>query len=162
MDLCLLTNRYQRVVIENASSNYTALTSGVPQGTVLGPTLFLIYMNDVTDKINYSMIRLFADDITIYREVETTNDTGLLQKELKALQHWELVWLLNFNISNCHVLRISRAVKHKVILITNSMMHHYLQLIIVYTYLRITIQSDLKWSTHIHNIVDEASCTFHF
>ena len=82
------------MVIENSSSKYTAVTSGIPQGTVLGPTLFFIYMKDeLTFNINCSKIRLYADDITIYREVATANDAEIAtsKKNLKALQHWEQV-----------------------------------------------------------------------
>ena len=115
-------------------------------------------MNDVTDNINYSMIRLFADDITIYREIEPTNDAELLRKDLKALQHWGQVWLLNFNISKCHVSRISRAVKHKVNF--DYKLHDTpLSTVDNCKYLGISIQSDLKWSAHIHNIVVKASHT---
>ena len=109
-----LTNRYQRVVIDNAFSEYTAVTSGVTQGTVLGPTLFLIYMNNVADNKKYSKIRLFADDIILYKEVTTTNDAQLLQDDLKSLQCWEQMWPLQFNISKCYVLKITRATKHKI------------------------------------------------
>ena len=65
--------RHQRVVIDNTFSSLTAITSGVPQGTVLGPTLFLIYINDIIDNIHYSNIRLFADDIILYKQVSSVN-----------------------------------------------------------------------------------------
>ena len=61
-----LAMRHQKVAIDNTFSNLTAVISGVPQGTVLGPTLFLIYINDVVDNIHHSKIRLFADDIMYY------------------------------------------------------------------------------------------------
>ena len=57
---------HQRVVIDNNFSSLTAVTSNVPQGTVLGPSVFLIYINDVIDNIHSSKIRLFADDIILY------------------------------------------------------------------------------------------------
>ena len=60
-----LRNRYQRVTIDNVLSDLVAVTSGVPQGTVLG-LILIIYMNDVVDNIKYSKIRLFADDIILY------------------------------------------------------------------------------------------------
>ena len=68
--------RCQRVVIDNTSSNLTSVTSGVPEGTVLGPTLFLIYINDIVDNIHHSKIRLFADDIILYKQVSSVNDAG--------------------------------------------------------------------------------------
>ena len=70
MDLILpLYMRCQRVVVDNVFSSLITVTSGVPQGTVLGPTLFLIYINDITNIIKYSKIRLFADDIILYKQV---------------------------------------------------------------------------------------------
>ena len=92
----------------------TSVTSGVPQGTVLGPTLFLIYINDIVDNIHHSKIRLFADDIILYKQVSSVNDADRLQSVLESLQHWEEKWLLKFNISKCHVLKITRAKVHKI------------------------------------------------
>ena len=87
-----LSNHYQRVVIDNISSDLSVLTSGVQQGTVLGPILFLIYMNDVVDNVKYSKIRLFTDDIILYREISSSHDVQLLQNDLKSLQDWEDTW----------------------------------------------------------------------
>ena len=69
---------HQRVVIDNTFSRLTAVTLGVPQGTVLGPTLFLIYINDIIDNIHYSKIRLFTDDIILYKQVSSVNDANCL------------------------------------------------------------------------------------
>ena len=80
---------HQRVVIENTFSSLTAVTSGVHQGTILGPTLFLIYINDIIDNIFTSNIRLFTDDIILHKQVSSINDDNRLQSDLKSLQHWE-------------------------------------------------------------------------
>ena len=77
--------------------------SGVPQGTVLGPIL-LIYTNDVIDNIKHSKIRLFADDIVLYKEISAVRDAQQLQEDLESLQLWESTWLLKFSIPKCHVL----------------------------------------------------------
>ena len=68
-----LSNRTQKVVIEGKTSNETTVTSGVPQGSVLGPLLFLIYINSLSQAVK-SSIRLFADDCLIYREIKSAND----------------------------------------------------------------------------------------
>ena len=73
-----LTMCHQRVVIDNSFSILTAVTSGVPQGMVLGPTLFLIYINHIVDNIHYSKIRLFADNIILYIQVSSINNPDCL------------------------------------------------------------------------------------
>ena len=71
-----LTDRKQQVVVDNATSDVASVTSGVPQGTVLGPTLFLIYINDIAENIT-SNIRLFADDCVLYRTINSTADNRI-------------------------------------------------------------------------------------
>ena len=84
-----LSDRHQKVVIDNVSSDSVPVVSGVPQGTVLGPILFIIYMNDVIENIKHSKIRLFADDIILYKEITTLRDAQQLQEDLESLQLWE-------------------------------------------------------------------------
>ena len=109
-----LSDHYQKVVIENISTSVTSVTSSVPQGTVLGPILFHIYFNDIVDHIKHGTIRLFADDIVLYKQVLSLQDAKNLQSDLASLQEWEKVWLLKFNISKCCVLKVTRAVTHKI------------------------------------------------
>jgi len=84
--------------------------SGVPQGTVLGPLMFLIYINDVTENI-LSQSRLFADDCLLYRPIRTVQDSTLLQKDLDALSQWAIVWQMKFNPSKHTVMRCTRSQK---------------------------------------------------
>ena len=72
------------------------MTSGIPQGSVLGPTLFIIYVNDLSETVE-SMVHIFADDTKIYRKIATENDCVKLQKDLDILQEWSSKWLLSFN-----------------------------------------------------------------
>jgi hypothetical protein len=72
--ISFLTNRTQTVLLENTTSEKITVTSGVPHGTILGPMLFLIYINDLPDYIKHSQIRLFADDSIIYRHIKTQAD----------------------------------------------------------------------------------------
>ena len=103
-----LTDREQTVVLEGMSSDSMPVTSGVPQGTVLGPLLFLIYINDLPNCVNSSTIRLFADDCLIYRGIHFQHDTEDLQADLDALRTWERRWLMSFHPQKCQLLRITR------------------------------------------------------
>ena len=78
------------------------------QGTVLGPLLFLIYINDLPNCVNSSTIRLCADHCLIYKEIHSQHDTEYLQADLDALQTWERRWLMSFHPQKCQLLRITR------------------------------------------------------
>ena len=81
------------------------VTSGIPQGSVLGPTLFIIYINDLPETVE-SMVHIFAGDTKIYRKIATENDCVKLQKDLDILQEWSSKWLLSFNAKKCKVMRL--------------------------------------------------------
>ena len=80
------------MVLEGETSTSVPVTLGVPQGTVLGPILFLVYINDLPECIFNSTVRLFADDWILYRQIDSTADCVKLQDDLNALQHWEDMW----------------------------------------------------------------------
>ena len=82
--------------------------SGVPQGSVLGPILFLICINDLPDKTR-SKVELFADDTAIYLAVSSLEDAQILQQDLDHLHLWELDWDMEFNPSKCVVIHITRS-----------------------------------------------------
>ena len=82
------------------------MQSGVPQGSVLGPCLFLFYINDLPDNLS-STVHLFADHSLLYLAVESQSDTNSLQKDLHELENWENKWLMEFNINKCQVLCVS-------------------------------------------------------
>ena len=109
------TNHTQRVVLENSKSSSISVSSGVPQGTVLGPILFLIYINDLPDCICHSTLRLFADDCLLYKTIKSPQDASDLQQDLLAMQIWEDTWLMRFNISKCFVMRVTQSKKCKVL-----------------------------------------------
>ncbi len=91
-----LSERYQRVIVKGQSSDWGLIKAGVPQGSVLGPLLFLIYINDITAGID-SEIKLFADDTTIYIDVEDSliaRDT--MNNDLQTIQEWANQWLVTF------------------------------------------------------------------
>jgi hypothetical protein len=88
---------FQRVVVDGHTSNSCPVLSGIPQGSVLGPCLFLIYINDIPDTLK-SNVRLFADDTIVYLTISAWTDCHTLQSDLHKLEKWEEEWLMSFNI----------------------------------------------------------------
>ena len=103
-----LLGRTQAVVLEGERSAEAPVTSGVPQGSVLGPLLFLLYINDLPQNIQ-SQVRLFPDDTAVYLTVTSSEDANALQADLDTLQEWESTWDMEFNPSKCQVLHITRS-----------------------------------------------------
>ena len=93
------SKRIQRVVVDGEASMCSHVTSGVPQGTVLGPTLFLVFINDIADNL-HSTARVFADDCVIYRPIHTEKDHQLMQEDLDTLVGWSDTWQMEFNAVN--------------------------------------------------------------
>jgi hypothetical protein len=89
-----------RTIVEGESSKETSVDSGVPQGTVLGPIMFLCHINDLPDCVNLS-VRLFADDCLLYRTIEKEEDHLTLQADLKHLEEWAIKWGMRFNTKKC-------------------------------------------------------------
>ena len=108
-----LSQRTQRVVVDGESSELVRVESGVPQGTVLGPLMFLLYINDITNGLT-SNIRLFADDCIIYRTIETREDSIHLQEDLNKVFNWTKCWQMKFNVQKCAVLRCTRSHSPKI------------------------------------------------
>ena len=105
-----LGSRSQRVVIDGEESESIPVTSGVPQGSVLGPILFLIYINDLPEEV-YSQVRLFADDTALYLTLESEDDSSTLQNDLNILSAWETRWDMGFNPSKCQVVHVTGSKK---------------------------------------------------
>ena len=99
-----VTKRNQRVTLENHVSSKLPVKSGVPQGTVLGPLMFLLYINDIDENIS-TMVRLFADDYVIYRIIESLEDSLCLQRDINAILDWTRKWQMQLNIDKCAVTR---------------------------------------------------------
>src|SRR5258706_1847588 len=118
------------------------VASGVPQGTVLGPLLFLLYINDITSDIR-SQIRLFADDCIVYRTINNPLDSTILQQDIDSLQSWADKWQMHFNFKKCHIISISRQrCKPTIGYKLGSMPLSYVD---SYSYLGVTVSSDLRW-----------------
>ncbi len=151
-----LTNRSQQVVLDGEMSDPCPVDSGVPQGTVLGPALFLAYINDLAENISpQSSVRLFADDCIVYRPVKTMQDCEELQNDINKIGEWENTWQMKFNADKCNALKITRArspldYKYK-------LHDHTLEEVDSSKYLGVTIQNDLKWNQHVSNTSGKAT-----
>ena len=102
-----LTGREQRVQINGKKSEWGNVTSGVPQGSVLGPLLFIIYINDLEIGVS-SDVSKFADDTKIGRQVKNMEDARKLQEDLNRLYNWSQKWDMQFNVSKCSVMSVGK------------------------------------------------------
>ena len=99
-----LSGRIQKVKIGESKSEIAQVKSGIPQGSILGPVLFTIFINDLPDSVE-GLCKIFADDTKIYNK--STNNQ-IIQKDLSSLQDWSDTWQLHFNVGKCKVMYIGR------------------------------------------------------
>lgn len=110
MSLCeysSLTNRSQFVTVNDVDSERAPVTSGVPQGSVLGPLLFLIYINDLPTNL-CSSVGLFADVCVIYREIKNDFDVSLLQSDINHISKWCKLWCIQLFTDKCKCVHVTR------------------------------------------------------
>jgi hypothetical protein len=98
-----------RVVLEGEKSSKVTVDSGFPQGTVLGPILFLCHINDLPDAVK-SQVRLFADNCLLYRPINSQKDNDILQQDLKNLDTWAENWGMRINEKKCYILSIKQKI----------------------------------------------------
>ena len=101
-----LKDRKQQVSVNGSKSNLFDVPSGVPQGSVLGPLLFIIYINSMVKKAADANIYLYADDLKLYQEIKTDEDVEKLQNDLDKLYDWTQYSLLKFHPTKCVVMRL--------------------------------------------------------
>ena len=142
------------MVVDGCQSKEAAVTSGVPQGTVLGPLFFLVYINDIPRNIS-SKLRLFADDSLLYRQINKPEDEEILQKDINKLSEWAKLWQMNFNIAKCHTLRIRRSIRASNDQ-TSPMCMYYMEgeplsEVEHHPYLGVELERSLSWDLHLAN-----------
>ena len=145
-----LCQRLQRVVVNGESSISSHVISGVPQGSVLGPLLFLIYINEITQipLNNGTQLLLYADDILLYCRINNDADYHLLQQDIDTMETWLLQNHLQLNAAKCKYMTISR--KHSPPLNYQlSILNHRMEKVTEFKYLGVWLSDNMSWSTHI-------------
>ena len=147
-----LSKRSQRVRVNKSISDLKPVTSGIPQGSILGPLLFIIFINDLPDGI-HSICKIFADDTKIYNSHEKSN---VIQQDLLTLQEWSKIWQINFNITKCSVLHIGKN--------NNNVKYYFdkdnkreLKTTKCEKDVGVAFSPDLKFDEHINTIVSKAN-----
>ena len=126
----------------------------MPQGTILGPLLFSLYINDIMVGTE-SEISLFADDCICYRQIDSTEDTEKLQKDTDQLGKWTRKWGMRFQPAKCNIMQLTRK-RIKKINAVYSLEGTVLETVDNIKYLGVTISKDLKWNTHVSNVCTKA------
>ena len=150
-----LSNRFQRVVLPGGSSEWLKINAGVPQGSILGPLLFILYINDIVHEIN-SNIRLFADDTSLYIIVDFHDSAAqILNVDLNRIGNWAESWLVNFNANKTEAFLATRR--------TNRVNHPTLYLhdvpineVTTHKHLGLNFSQRLDWPSHIDYITQKA------
>jgi len=153
-----LTNRKQQVVVNGETSEELPVLSGVPQGSVLGPLLFLIYINGIDD-IPLSpgtKLVIYADDVLLYKPIRSAVEYALLQKDVDAVGRWSTINHLKFNPTKCKAMVFSRKRSTTAPCDPLTLNGQALDLVDTVKYLGLTICSDLSWSEHINTITSKA------
>jgi len=144
-----LSNRQQFVFLDGSRSSPCLVHSGVPQGSVLGPLLFLLFVDDLPGSVT-SECRLFADDALIFN---TRGNSLILQNDLKTLENWSHTWQMSFNTSKCCVLSIGEKDSTHSYFLNNNRLKN----VNSHPYLGVEISHNLKWDDHIEKVTTKAN-----
>ncbi|CAB4033092.1 Hypothetical predicted protein, partial [Paramuricea clavata] len=153
-----LSNRSQQTTVLGATSMPLPVLSGVPQGSILGPILFLIYINDIVEVVHRdSGMALYADDSKCFRVIKSLNDSLLLQSDLDNLSSWSKSWNMDFNETKCAIVSFTR--KHHPIIQSYSLNGSELRKVNEQKDLGILTTSSMEWSSHVATVCSKANRT---
>ena len=148
-----LCNRRQRVGISNSFSSWRSVVSGIPQGSILGPFLFLVYINDIVSTCDdETSMFLYADDTKLFRYVGCPQDSKILQTDLQSLHKWIKEWLLSLNIEKCKIVSYGRQKQDTNYEIDGTQLERVTNI----KDLGVIFDSDLKFHTHVNTIIGKA------
>ena len=151
-----LKNRGQRVLLNNEFSMYSSVLSGVPQGSILGPLLFVLFINDIVNVIDSDTnILIYADDTKIWRAIGSINDQVILQNDINALYEWSMKNKIKFHPKKCKILRVSLA-QNKFIF-NYEMNQQVLEVVESEKDLGVIVTQKLKWTMHQTMVANRAS-----
>ena len=150
-----LSDRHQRVVLSGVESDWVPVTSGVPQGSILGPSLFLMYVNEIPECFQTSNCLLFADDVKIFKKISNVIDCEDLQSDLTAFSAWCSKWKMTVNLSKC--LFINFSLKRGLNIIFNySLFGCILPHVTQVSDLGVLFSSNMSFSAHIDMVVKKS------
>ena len=147
-------NRSQQITVNGQLSSTAEVISGVPQGSVLGPLLFICYVNDMPDKIK-STLKLYTDDALLYREIHSPEDSKILQEDINMLQQWAECWMMNFNPVKCEYLRVTN--KSSPFATQYLINNNKIQQVSQAKYLGVHIDETLSWNFHVNFVSNKAN-----
>ena len=152
-----LSGRQQRVMIEGKFSDWLPVSSGVvlPQGSILGPLLFLLFINDMPLVASGSHIALYADDAKCFKEVRCLFDALALQTGLDNLNQWSKTWGMKFNVKKCKTLSITRC--RNPVVFTYHLDGSPLEHVDNYKDLGMVVDKTLSWSQHVQTVISKSS-----
>ena len=151
-----ISGRTQRVVVDRVASDWYSVTSGVPQGSILGPVLFTIFINDLPDNIHTgTKTALYADDTKLHRNIFSTRDCDSLQESLVELDSWSMENKLFLNASKCKVLTITR--KKNPVIYEYTLGSKKLTRVDHEKDLGIMTTTNITWDLHVNTVVAKAN-----
>ena len=153
-----LLRRQQRTVVSGSSSSWATVISGVPQGSVLGPLLFILFINDVTIvrlSVN-SDLNLYADDMVLYKPVRSAVDATEFQEDINLIANFVKSVLLQLNVSKTKFMVLTRAKPAKSITSTPTLYNIPLEQVDAFTYLGVLISANMSWGPHIEAITSKS------
>ena len=149
-----LSDRTQQVVLDGCCSDILPVTSGVPQGTVLAPLLFLCYINDLPELVS-CCCQLYADDVLLYKVIRLDEDCASLQSDLDVLQKWADDWQMRFNVLKCQ--HISFCSKQVQINFNYMICNEVIKQVDSIKYLGVIIDKKITWSQQVDKIALKAN-----